>query len=342
MLENFRGTAVRFAIYALVCASGIVLLALVFSQYRYEKAATYSAVFTNVSGLREQNFVRIAGVEVGKVRKITVQDDATVRVDFTADESVVLTEGSRAAVRFDDLFGGRFVSLEEGAGGVKRLSPGETIPQNRTESALDLDALIGGLRPLFRSLNPDQVNTLSGQLIELLQGQGATVSSVLTQAAVLTNSLADRDRMFGQLITNLNVTLGSLGDQSDQVAKAVDSLSELAAGLNARKNDIAKGLKGTDRFFSAVGEVLEKARGPLKTIVDQGDRVGEIIAADKEFLDHLINTLPDDYALINRHGLYGDFFSFYICDMMLKLNGKNGQPMYVTLASQRSGRCTPR
>jgi phospholipid/cholesterol/gamma-HCH transport system substrate-binding protein len=332
----------RFAIYATVCSLGIALLLLVFSQYRYEKANTYNAVFANVSGLRESNFVRIAGVEVGKIKKTTVQPDSTVRVEFSADSSVVLTEGSRAVVRYDDLFGGRFLGLEEGAGGTKRLSPGATIPLGRTQPALDIDALLGGLRPLFRSLNPDQVNSLSGELISALQGQGATIGSVLTQAAAVTNSLADRDRLFGELIGNLNTVLGSLGDQSGQVAKAVDTLSELVAGLRARKDDIAQGFRGADRFFAAGTEVLKKVRSPLKTVVNQADRVAGTVLADKDFLDNLINTLPDDYRVLGREGLYGDFFTFYLCDLVLKVNGKNGQPTYVTLASQRSGRCTPK
>ena len=332
----------RFAIYAAVCLVGIAVVFAVFAQVRFEKANTYNAVFANVSGLRENNFVRIAGVEVGKVKKVAVQPDSTVRVQFTADESVVLTEGSRAVVRYDDLFGGRFLLLEEGAGGVKRLGAGATIPLGRTQPALDLDALIGGLRPVFRALNPDQINTISGQLIQALQGQGPTVGSVLTQAAAVSNTLADRDRLFGSLITNLNTVLGSLGDQDGQLAKAVDSLSTMMTTLQERKQDLALGFRGVERIYAAGVEVLTRARTPLKKVVDQTDRVAGTLLADKDFLDNLINTLPDDYRIIGREGLYGDFFTFYLCDLILKLNGKTGQPVYVNLASQRSGRCTPK
>lgn len=332
----------RFAIYATVCSLGIALLLAVFGQFRFEESNNYNAVFANVSGLRENNFVRIAGVEVGKVKAVAVQPDSTVRVEFTADKSVMLTEGSRAVVRYDDLFGGRFLALEEGAGGVKKLNPGATIPLSRTQPALDLDALIGGLRPLFRSLDPDQVNALSGQLIQALQGQGATIGSVLTQAAAVTGTLADRDQLFGQLIKNLNTVLASAGDQDKQVAKAVDSLSTLSKTLGDRRNDLANGFKGAARLFRAGNDVLEAARAPLKPVVDEGGRVAGTIMADKDFVDNLINTLPDDYRIIGREGLYGDFFTFYLCDLILKVNGKNGQPTYITLASQRSGRCTPK
>ena len=108
---------------------------------------------------------------------------------------------------------------------AKRLHPGRTIPLAQTQPALDLDALIGGFRPLFRALNPDQINALSGQFIAAFQGQGPTISSFLSQTASLTNTLADRDQLIGQVILNLNTVLGSLGDQSDQFGKAVDSLA---------------------------------------------------------------------------------------------------------------------
>ena len=64
--------------------------------------------------------------------------------------------------------------------------------------------------------------------------------------------------------------------------------------------------------------------------------------ADRDYFDKLLNTLPDAYRMLNRQGLYGDFFSFYLCDLVLKLNGKGGQPVYVKVAGQDSGRCTPR
>ncbi|MGC2568004.1 MAG: MCE family protein, partial [Mycobacterium sp.] len=179
MRENLRGALWRLAVYAFVCVLGAFALIAVFAQLRFQSEKTYTAQFANVSGLEGGNFVRIAGVEVGKVKSIDIQPDSTVLVKFTAADNVVLTEGTRAAIRFADLIGGRYVALEEGAGAVKRLHPGETIPLSRTEPALDLDALIGGFRPLFRALDPEQVNKLTGQLIAAFQGQGATIGSFL-------------------------------------------------------------------------------------------------------------------------------------------------------------------
>ena len=342
MKDNLAGAVWRLAVFTVVCLFGTFALFAVFARLRFESAKTYNADFTNVSGLQDGQFVRIAGVEVGKVNKITVQPDTTVVVQFSADNSVVLTQGSRAVIRYDDLIGGRYLALEEGAGGTTKLKPGDTIPPSNTSPALDLDALIGGFRPLFRALDPNQVNALSGQLIKAFEGEGDTISSFFTHTAALTNTLADRDQLIGQVIANLDSVLGSLGDQSTQFAKAVDSLSQLVSTLAGRKQDISNSVAYGNAAAASIADLLAQARPPITKVVHETDRTAGLVAADRAYVDNLINTLPDAYQNLSRQGLNGDWFSFYLCDLLLKVNGKGGQPVYVKLASQSSGRCTPR
>ncbi len=342
MTGSLRRALVNLIIFITVGMLVTFALLAIYGQFRFGGTKGYAADFTNVSGLKKGNIVRIAGVEVGKVKDISVNPDATVRVDFSADDSVTLTDGTQAVIRYDNLIGGRYLALEEGAGGVKKLNPGQTIPLARTKPALDLDAVIGGFRPLFRALAPEQVNALSGQLIQAFQGQGPTIGSFLDQAAVLTNTLADRDLLIGQVIDNLNVVLGSLGGQSDQLDKAVTSLSQLIHRLAERKTDISNAVAYTNAAAGSVGDLLSHARAPLQKVVHETDRVAAIAAADHDYLDNLLNTLPDKYRRMTRQAIYGDFLSFYLCNIVLKLNGKGGQPVYVKLAGQSTGRCTPK
>ncbi|QVI29579.1 virulence factor Mce family protein [Mycolicibacterium neoaurum] len=343
MKDNLGGAIWRLTIFLAVCLLGVFGLFAIFSQLRFgETEQGYKAEFTNVSGMEPGDFVRIAGVEVGKVGDMQIRDDGTVLVNFSADSSVVMTKGTRAVIRYDDLIGGRYLGLQEGAGDTERLQPGSTIPLARTAPALDLDALIGGFRPLFKALQPDQINALSGTLISALQGQGATIGSFLNQTAALTNTLADRDQLIGEVIVNLNTVMGSLGDQNEQFAKGVDGLSQLVDGLAERRTDIANGVAYVSAAAGSIAELLEQARPPLAKTITETDRAAGIVVADADYFDNLINTLPDAYQALARQGIYGDFFSFYLCDIVLKLNGKGGQPVYVKAAGQSTGRCTPR
>lgn len=342
MTGSLVGAMWRLAIFVTACVLGVFALFMTFGQLRFQHENTYNAAFTNVSGLKPGDFVRIAGVEVGKVKHISIKPDTTVVVEFSADDTAVLTEGTTALIRWDNIIGDRYLELQEGAGGVTRLHPGQTIPVKRTEPALDLDVLIGGFRPLFRALDPVQVNALTGQLIQAFQGQGGAISSFLTQTAALTNTLADRDALIGQVIVNLNTVLGSLGDQSKQLDKAVTSLADIVDTLASRKTDISDSLAYSNAAAGSITDLLQRGRPGFKKTVAQSDRVTSIVAADHDYFDDLLNTLPDAYQALARQGLYGDFYTFYLCDVVLKLNGKGGQPVYVKLAGQSSGRCAPK
>ncbi|MDA2893254.1 MCE family protein [Mycolicibacterium sp. BiH015] len=342
MRQNLVGVVWRLAIFAVVCVTGAFALIAIYAQLRFAPQRTYHAVFESVSGLEPGNFVRIAGVEVGKISGVRINDDATALVTFSTDESVVLTEGTQAAIRYADLIGGRYLALEEGTGPTTILAPGGTIPDDKTAPALDLDALIGGFRPLFRALDPDQVNALSSQLIGAFQGQGPTISSVLSQTAALTSTLADRDVLIGQVIVNLNTVLGSLGKNSDQLGTAVESLSELMNGLAARRDDLANTVAYANEAAGSISDLLTQARPPLQKVVTETDRTAATVLADHAYFDDLLKTLPDAYRALGRQALNGDFFSFYLCDIIVKVNGKGGQPVFIKLAGQDTGRCTPR
>jgi phospholipid/cholesterol/gamma-HCH transport system substrate-binding protein len=340
--DSLRHALVGFTAFLVICGLGTFGLLAIFTQLRFQTEDVYRAEFNDVSGLLAGDFVRIAGVEVGKVKKISIDDNAKAVVEFTADSSVILTKGTKAAIRWADPIGGRYVALLEGAGGAQRLMPDQTIPLDRTEPALDLDTLLGGFRPLFRALEPDQVNALSEQLIQVFQGEGATIGSFLAQAASVTNTLADRDVLIGEVISNLNVVLGSLAGQTDQFAKAVDSLTALVKTLAGRKTDISDAVAYTDASTASIASLLSQARPPAKNTVAQSDRVGSLVVADHDYVDNLLNSLPDAYKTLSRLALSGDYFQFYLCDLLLKVNGKGGQPVYIKVAGQDSGRCTPK
>jgi phospholipid/cholesterol/gamma-HCH transport system substrate-binding protein len=138
------------------------------------------------------------------------------------------------------------------------------------------------------------------------------------------------------------VVLGSLGGQSDRLDKAVTSLSELVGGLAERRTDISNAVAYTNAATGSLADLLAQARAPFSKAVAETDRVAAIAVADHEYLDNLLNTLPDRYRALVRQGMYGDYFSFYLCDVVLKLNGKGGQPVYVKVAGQSTGRCAPK
>jgi phospholipid/cholesterol/gamma-HCH transport system substrate-binding protein len=154
--------------------------------------------------------------------------------------------------------------------------------------------------------------------------------------------LAGRDELIGDVIKNLNTVLGTFAERDDQFAEGLDKLSDLVAGLSDRRSDIATGAAYINAASGSVADLLTEARQPVKEFVNQTDRVSGQIMADRDYVDDLVKTLPDAYQVLARNGLYGDYFGFYLCDAVLKVNGKGGQPVFVKIAGQDTGRCTPK
>jgi len=331
----------RVVLFTVVCAVFTLTLIAVFGQFRFGDRTGYQAVFTNISGLKSGNFVRIAGVEVGKVGDLHLERDGTVTIGFSVDKGVRLSEGTKAAVRYENLIGDRYLALEDGPGSPRRLPPGATIPLARTSPALDIDSLIGGFRPLFRALNPDQVNALSGQLLRIFQGQGGTLASVLAQTSMLTSTLAGRSELISELITNLNTVLHTFAARDHEFSDGLDKLSQFANGLAQRKDEISTGLAYVNAAAGSVANLLVQARQPIKDVVHETDRMSGQVLSDRDYVDNLLKQLPDIYQVLARQGLNGDYFGFYFCEVLLKMNGKGGNPIFIKLFGQPSGRCTP-
>ncbi|OBJ51637.1 MCE family protein [Mycobacterium sp. 1423905.2] len=342
MRRKLSSIITRVALFTVVCLLFTFTLIAVFGQLRFEDRTDYHALFTNISGLKAGNFVRIAGVEVGKVGDLTLNRDGTVHIDFAVDRGVRLTEGTKAVVRYENLIGDRYLALEDGPGPPRRLAPGATIPLTRTSPALDIDALIGGFRPLFRALDPDQVNALSGQLLRVFQGQGGTLASVLAQTSVLTSTLAGRSQLISELISNLDTVLHTFATRDHEFSDGLDKLAQFVDGLAQRKDDISTGLAYVNAAAGSITDLLSQSRQPIKDVVRENDRMSGQVLADRDYVDGLLKSLPDVYQVLSRQGLNGDYFGFYFCEVLLKLNGKGGNPIYVKLIDQPTGRCTPK
>ena len=113
-------------------------------------------------------------------------------------------------------------------------------------------------------------------------------------------------------------------------------------GLADRRGEISTGLAYINAAAGSVADLLTAAREPIIQTVTQTDRFAGQVMADHDYVDELVRTLPDAYQVLARNGLYGDYFGFYLCDAILKVNGKGGQPVFVKLAEQVTGRCTPK
>jgi phospholipid/cholesterol/gamma-HCH transport system substrate-binding protein len=344
---KITGTLIRLGIFSLVLLLFTVFTVVVFGQIRFDRTNEYSAEFSDASGLRSGQFVRASGVEIGKVSSLKLVDGGKrARVHFTVDRSVPLYQSTTAQIRYLDLIGNRYLELKRGEGeGANRILPsGGFIPLSRTSPALDLDALIGGFKPLFRALDPVKVNTIASALVNAFQGQGGTINDILDQTAQLTTQLGQRDQAIGEVIKNLNIVLDTTVRHRQQFDQTVGNLEVLITGFKDHADPLAAGTAHISDAAGTVADLLEEDRALLHKTFNYLDEIQQPLIDQRSQLSDYFAKVPIAFNTIGRAvGSYGDFVNFYACDITLKFNGlQPGGPVRTArLFSQPSGRCTP-
>ncbi|MDO1484459.1 Mce family protein [Rhodococcus rhodochrous] len=334
-----RATTVKFLIFAVTMALIFAGLAVVFSQARFTGTENYRATFTDVSGLGTGDKVRIAGVQVGSVKKVDIGRDNTAEIEFDVDAKHTLFTSTRATVRYENLVGDRYLELLEGAGSVDVLPAGGSIPIEQTEPALDLDLLLGGFKPLLQGLDAQQVNDLSGALLQVFQGQGDTLVSLLGNTNSFTNSLADRDQLIGDVIDNLNAVLGTIDDHDREFENTIDQLHTLVRGLSADRDPIGASIPQIASGTADLAALLQNNRPDLQSVIAETNRTMTQLDLGKDDINRTLERLPSDYKKLIRVGAYGNFFQFFLCANTFKFSGPDGTTIRYTTANHDTGRC---
>jgi phospholipid/cholesterol/gamma-HCH transport system substrate-binding protein len=341
------GSAIKLGIVSLVLTLITVAIVVVFAQMRFNRTNSYSAEFSNGSGLKDGQFVRASGVEVGKVTEVRLIDGGRkVQVDFVVDRSIPLYQSTIAQIRYLNLFADRYLELKrgEGEGADRVLPPGGFIPLSRTSPALDLDALIGGFKPLFRALEPEKVNTIASAIINVFQGQGGTINDILDQTAQLTAHIAERDQAIGEVVKNLNVVLDTTVRHRKEFDQTVDNFERLITGLQNHADPLAAGVANISNAAGTVADLLTENRALLHKEINYLEALQQPLVDQRDQLNDLIHKTPTALNLIGRSiGLYGDWVNFYVCDLTIKWNGlqPGGPVRTVRIWQQPTGRCTP-
>jgi phospholipid/cholesterol/gamma-HCH transport system substrate-binding protein len=301
---------------------------------------TYRAQFTDVTGLLPGDDVRIAGVRVGKVERIKVVHDTVAEVAFTVRPDVPLATSVDAKIRYRNLVGQRYVALTEGPGDGRPLKAGGLIPLQQTSPALDLTALFNGFRPLFTALTPTDVNKLGYEIIQVLQGEGGTVTSLLQHTASLTNALADRDAVIGRVITNLNAVLETLATRDTELDQTISQLQQFVSGLSGDRVAIGDAISHLGELTGTTASLLRDARPPLAADVRSIDQLAGTLNENASVIDSTLGRLPGRYDALTRVASYGSWFNFYLCDFDGTVAVGGRAPLDVPSLSSSAARCS--
>jgi phospholipid/cholesterol/gamma-HCH transport system substrate-binding protein len=309
--------AVKLGIFTLCSVLVTGLLAAIMGNIGFGGGQEYKAVFSTASMLQKGDDVRIAGVNVGEVREVEHHERSQALVTFRIKDEIELTTASRAEIRFLNLVGDRYLALEQGAArDAEPLAADDTIPIERTSPALDLTVLFNGFQPLFQALNPRQVNELSMNLVQVLQGEGGTVAGLVEKTASLTNALADRDQLIGEVITNLGQTLQTVDQRHEQLSELVLELKGWMRDLAADRDTIGDSLTSISDLTVVVADLLQRSRPLVKSDVAKLRKLAHLLnqPSSRRTVIEMLDRLPESMTDQTRTGTYGSWYNYYLCE----------------------------
>jgi phospholipid/cholesterol/gamma-HCH transport system substrate-binding protein len=316
------GPLLKLSVFAAVTLLLTAALAQTLGAWAPGGGTTYRAQFTDVAGLLVGDDVRIAGVKVGRVERIALAGKdagagsagAVAEVSFSVDDQVPLATNVRAKIRYRNLVGQRYLTLVAAPGGAGRLAPDGLIPLAQTTPALDLTVVFNGFRPLFVGLTPEDVNRFTYEIIQVLQGEGGTMASLLRRTASLTNTLADRDAAIGRVITNLNAVLGTLAERDANLDETIVRLQQFVSGLAADRVAIGEAVASIGELADTTGTLIRDIRPDLAQDITLLNKLAGTLNDNTQVIEATLHRLPDRYAALTRTASTGSWFNFFLCD----------------------------
>jgi phospholipid/cholesterol/gamma-HCH transport system substrate-binding protein len=277
---------------------------------------TYSAMFTDASGLKTGDDVRIAGVRVGRVDSIDL-DDNLARVTFRVEKNQPLYTDTAASVPYQNIIGQRYLGLSPGTAHQHTLlADRDRIPVQRTRASFDISNLLNGFKPLFALLSPQQVDNLTDGIIQALQGDSGSVLTLVTQTSALAQTLAGPDAVLGDVINNLNEVTAVLAKQNTNLQTLIGQSRDIMVTLAGRRDELVASVGSVNSAVGRLAQIVTAIYPDLQ----------QLIARDPGFLAHLTGAGQDRFSItatnlilvwkgLARITQSGAYIDGYLCDI---------------------------
>ena len=293
----------------------------------------YSAVFTGVIGLYEDNDVRVLGVKVGHVDKVTPNGD-TVRVDMLVDRTVQIPATAKAVIVAPALVSDRYVQFTPVYTGGQAMAEGTVLGKDRTATPLEVDDLYASLNRVSVTLGPNGVNQ-DGALADLLNtlaknadGNGAALNQTITQLSQMARTLSGSDEDLFATVDNLQKFTSALAANDAAVNEFSEQAADVTAFLADEREDLGAAVQQLGIALGAVQQFINDNRAHLKSNVDKLASITQVLVDQRAALSEVLDVAP--LALSNIINSYNG--SAGTLDARADLN-ELAQPPIVTLCN---------
>ena len=315
-VSTLRRWAAPLVIALLVLAAGLTMLT------HSSGEMTLTAHFPRTISIYQGSDVRVLGVPVGKVDKVT-PDGTDVIVTMHYDRKVKVPADAQAVIVAPSIVGDRYVQLTPVYTSGPVLADGAVLQTDHTSVPLELDQIYGSLDQLVTALGPTGANK-NGALTDLLQttaqnfgGQGAQVHQTIGDLSQLTKTLDDnKNALFGSA-SQLETFVNKLATNDKTVRDFNTSLAGVSSMLSGERTDLSAALHnlqvalGNVAAFvrenkDSLGRNIKGLNTVLKTVVKNRDALNETLTAAPVALSNLYQAYNPDVGTLDTNPNMGE------------------------------------
>ncbi|HEY0694576.1 MAG TPA: MCE family protein [Kribbella sp.] len=312
MKRSFRERdPLRMGIVGVVSVA--LLVTLTFNLTRLEGGTKYTAAFTEASGLKPQEDVRIAGVKVGKIKGVSLEGDH-VKVVFTVAGKTHFGSRSRAQIKISTLLGAHYLEIQPG--GAARQPPHSEIPTSRTTPAYEVVPALQDLSGRLEKIDVPQLSTAFDTLSETLQGAPDNVRGALDGLSKISRAVSSRDDSLTRLLTHSRNVTNLLADRSGDLATLISDGSLLLQEIDDRRATIRSLLSGTVSLSQQITGTIEENDATLHPALVQLHNVVGILIRNQDNLDRAVQTLGPFVTTSGDATSTGRWFDGYLQNLI--------------------------
>jgi phospholipid/cholesterol/gamma-HCH transport system substrate-binding protein len=255
----------------LVIVGSILLLYMTFAVGKYEfgkrEGYTLQAVFDSVAGLDTKSSVRMAGVEIGLVEKVELED-SRAKVTMRINPEVKIAHGTEAMIKTMGLLGEKYVEFlpvkpkihqKPSPAVVSYYRDGERV--QATVSPSDVDKLINQLSSISDDIK--QVTASLSQVFGTERG-ARSMEDILNDLRQTTANIKDFSRTLqgdgSEMVTRLNDLVASLngvvGENRDNLKVTMENIKEASKSAELALASIDNAARKIDRGEGTIGKLV--------------------------------------------------------------------------------------
>lgn len=285
-LETRLGIFVALAVIA-----AVLILEIVGGVERFQRGYELKASFNTAQDLKEGDRVKMAGVEVGRVEKIGLDEtNNKVLVTMKVRQNVEVRVDSVATIKFTGLLGQNFVALDFGSRGAPVASPGTLLASaeqpDLSAMMAKIDNVATGVENLTKSFTGDKIDNLLGPFTDFLRANREPLTATIANLRAVSAQISEGKGTVGKLIyddtlyNQASSAVSGLQDAASEIEQTVVDARKVVDQVNAGQGTVGKLLhdetlyRETTASMTNLREILQKinqGQGSIGKIVNDQD-----------------------------------------------------------------------